>query len=148
MKKSIIITTDKLDEIIAEARFSFTQDESTIDCQVRIRSEILGDNTMYECGDEFLELYPHSITVRGIEYPMKIMDREQFYIKYWEAINCSVTEHEIVIVDLKWGISKGLIPCKLEKFIGSRYWESLRPMRLTGFETDDMETFEYSNFNI
>ncbi len=146
MKNTIIITVEQLDNIIVDARRSLNQLEYLIDCQVRIRSELLGDNTMYELGDEFLEFYPDSITVKGIDYPMKLMDREQFYKKYWEAINCNIDEHTIVIEDLKWGVEKSLIPCKVEKFVGSRYWEQLRKMRLTGFNTDDIETYVYKDF--
>lgn len=83
-----------------------------------------------EAGDEFWEKYPATITSKGVDYPMKLMDKHKFYDIYWNLIKQSREEHRQVMLDLEYAIENSLLRGKLETFVTSAQWTEVRKIRL------------------
>ncbi|MBS1960737.1 MAG: hypothetical protein JST04_00870 [Bdellovibrionales bacterium] len=84
----------------------------------------------YEAGNEFWDKYPPIITSEGRNYPMKMMDKNEFRRLYWKAIKGNKEEHEEVLKDLDYAISKNLVKGKIENFLKSEQWLEIRKIRL------------------
>lgn len=84
----------------------------------------------HEAADEFWKAYPGFVNINGRDVPLTNMDKYQFALKYAERIGYSVDEHKEVMLDLQFGVSKGLVKQNIDKFISAEMWNKIRPLRL------------------
>lgn len=83
----------------------------------------------YEVGNQFWDLYPSIITIKGVNYPLTLMDKFDFRNIYLERIGYDLAEHQEVMKDIQYGKDHGLIKCGIEKFLRSENWNSIRKIR-------------------
>lgn len=105
---------------------------------------VLGSNKKWTLSDKFLSMfvdkhkateeiffdYPVTLEKDGVLIPLKAMDRNIFANLYQAAIMGSYEEHKEVMLDLKFGINNKMINIGIEKFLKSKYWLTLRKLRL------------------
>lgn len=81
-------------------------------------------------GNEFWDLYPIYVMSNGKRLPLNLMDKYDFYRLYGQRINYQRKEHEEVMKDLQYAIDNYLIFGKIETFVKSEQWQSIRKIRL------------------
>lgn len=79
--------------------------------------------------EEVLELYPPTVTINGKGFMLKACDLEECSKAYLKAIKNSNRKHQEVLECIKYGVEKGLINTKIDKFVSGRLWEDLRKMK-------------------
>lgn len=99
----------------------------------------------YEAGNQFWNKYPAIITSDGRNYPMKMMDKNEFRKLYWKAIGGDKDEHEEILKDLDYAILKNMIRGKIENFLKSEQWTEIRKVRL-GLTTPIQGSIEERDF--
>ena len=80
--------------------------------------------------DEIFELYPSTMELNGSIIPLSAMDRNVFANLYDEMIQSSLLEHLEVIKDIEFAIEQGLLKLGIDKFLKSKYWLTIRKIRL------------------
>lgn len=76
--------------------------------------------------EELKELYPPFMTSQGKTIPLLTGDEDELIKVYYEKINGLVSEHLLVLEDVKYMIEKNKVTTGLEKFIKSKGWLALR----------------------
>lgn len=84
----------------------------------------------HTASDEIFNLYPTHFTKDGISFPLSAMDRNVFANLYDIAIMSSIGEHLEVVKDIIFAIQKDLLKIGIDKFVKSKYWLVIRPIRL------------------
>lgn len=79
--------------------------------------------------EEVLELYPPTVTINGKGFMLKACDLDECSKAYLKAIKNSSRKHQEVLECIKYGVDKGLINTKIDKFVSGRLWEDLRKMK-------------------
>lgn len=92
-------------------------------------SRIFADK--FEVGNELWDLYPRALLSEGKDYPLKLMDKNEFRNIYYERINGSYDEHLEVIKDLEYAIEHRMLKGKIENFVKSEAWADIRKERLS-----------------
>jgi len=79
--------------------------------------------------NELLEIYPPFVDNNGINIPLVTVDKHEYALKYNRRIAYSITAHNEILKDLKYGIKTGLIRFGVAKFIDSEMWVYLKKLR-------------------
>ncbi len=122
-KKEII---DLIDRDFIRFTFDDKEDKYNVD-NFEVSNRFLKDlGITTNLFEEFWQEYPKSLFVQGIEYPAKSADYEELEKKYLKLIKNSKTKHKEIIEILRHFKSNNTYAqMGIEKFIGSRQWESL-----------------------
>lgn len=83
----------------------------------------------YEAASQLRDAYPSFLKSEGKVYPLTLWDEDELRRVYWEKIKGLYEEHKEVLIDLAYGVKHNLIKGKMETFVRSRYWSTLRKMR-------------------
>lgn len=102
--------------------------------------------TNYEAADELLNAYP-SFMERpgGGKISLTLMNNNDLIESYAKSINFSAAEHKEVIKDLKYAVSENLIHYGIEKFVTSKQWNKIRPLRLQSEKEENSGTTQTFN---
>lgn len=95
--------------------------------------------------EQLLKAYPTFVTTtNGTNLPLKLVSLEELKALYFEAIGGSKEEHYEVLKDIKYGKDNGLIKGKIDTFVKSKFWLSLRDLRLSSLplESKSQDDFE------
>jgi hypothetical protein len=79
--------------------------------------------------DELFDVYPDFININGNNVPLKAVSRRLVQDTYLELICFSVEEHLEIIEDIKYGVEQKLINIKIDKFIESKSYLTIRKNR-------------------
>ena len=80
--------------------------------------------------DEVYDAYPVFIlSDKGVNIPLKTMDKEIFKKIYIGKIQGSVKEHNEVLKDIAYGVGHDLLKMGINKFLVAEHWKSLRELR-------------------
>jgi hypothetical protein len=79
---------------------------------------------------EIWTLYPDFIKSKGNSFPLKAADPDKLAEVYFRKIGGSVEEHEEVIKDVTYMVDNNLVYCKIDTFITSKGWLTIRPYRI------------------
>lgn len=82
-----------------------------------------------EAFEELLDIYPDTFMVNGSQVFTKTVDLDEFEKLYVKAIKNSQAKHEEVKELVLYGLEKGLLKMKIDKFIQGKVWESIRKIR-------------------
>lgn len=80
--------------------------------------------------EQIFDIYPTHFSLNGTNVPLTAMDRSAFAGLYDIAIQSSVLEHLEVVEDIKYAIKHDLLKIGIDKFVKSKFWTTIRPMRL------------------
>lgn len=81
--------------------------------------------------EEVFNIYPSFIlSDKGVEIPLTAMDRNIFKNIYMSKIMGDLLEHEQIIKDINYGVSKHLIKVGINKFLTSEQWKPIRKRRI------------------
>lgn len=97
--------------------------------------------------EEVFKIYPVSMEHQGVTIPLKAMDRSVFAVLYQNAIMGSYEEHCEVLQDIQYGKEHKMLNIGIEKFVKSKYWLSLRELRLDKKERLNTNTSIDNEFN-
>lgn len=84
----------------------------------------------HTASEQIFEIYPTHFNLNGTNIPLSAMDRNVFAGLYDIAIQSSVHEHLEVVEDIHYAIKHELLKIGIDKFVKSKYWTVIRPMRL------------------
>src|SRR5690606_6633108 len=80
--------------------------------------------------DEVYDAYPvFVLSDKGVNIPLKTMDKEIFKKIYIGKIQGSVREHNEVLKDIAYGIEHDMLKMGINKFLVAEHWKSLRKLR-------------------
>jgi len=83
-----------------------------------------------ESVNEIYDLYPaFALSDKGVNIPLKSMDKRIFGEIYIGKIQGSSKEHKEVIKDITYGIDNDLLRMGINKFLVSEHWKSIRTER-------------------
>ncbi len=85
----------------------------------------------FEAGNQIWDLYPRIIVSGGVEFALKLTDKNEFRKEYHKRIRGNYEEHLEVIKDLEYAIENRLIKGKIENFVKSEAWTDIRKERLS-----------------
>jgi len=100
------------------------------------------------CVDDIFDIYPMYFDSNGVNYPLTLMNRNEFAKEYLKQIDYSLDNHKEVLLDLEYAIKHSLITNKIEKFLYSKQYLNFRKLR-NGVEKTVIttilsnETFDY-----
>lgn len=80
--------------------------------------------------DDIYEMYPAVYKENNKLIYLTLMDRNAFASLYEMFIQGSYAEHIEILKDLAYGIKNNMVTMKLEDFLKSKYWLTLRKQRL------------------
>lgn len=80
--------------------------------------------------DDIFEMYPSFVSSNGVEIPLTTMDRNVFANMYINAIQGNLEEHQEVLKDIEFAKEQKFLTFGIEKFVSSRVWLKIRPLRL------------------
>lgn len=80
--------------------------------------------------DELFDAYPTFCNINGVHMPLTAFSRTAATKMYMENIMYSVDEHLTILEDIKFGKQQGIINMKIDKFIESKFYLSIRESRL------------------
>lgn len=81
--------------------------------------------------DEIYDLYPaFAVSDKGVNIPLKSMDKKIFGGIYIGKIQGSVKEHKRILKDIAYGIENDLLRMGINKFLTSEHWKAIRVIRL------------------
>lgn len=96
--------------------------------------------------DEVYELYPSFVlSDKGVNIPLKSMDKRIFKEIYVRKIQGSVKEHKEILKDIQYGIENDLLRMGINKFLVAEHWKSIRTERLRNNSTTKENTL-YDDF--
>lgn len=125
-KKYIKEIDDLINRNFIRLTFVDKEDKYALD-NFEVTSKFTDD--LHQESDIFEELwqeYPRFIYVQGLEYPAKSTDYDELKEKYLKIIKNSKKKHKEIILKLKeFKINNPYAQMGIEKFVGSRQWESL-----------------------
>lgn len=79
---------------------------------------------------DLMNAYPDFFfDAQGKRYVAKGCTEAEIAEDYLRAINNNEEDHQRVIADVKWAIENGAIVMGLKKFVGARYWLSVRALK-------------------
>lgn len=88
--------------------------------------------------DQLLNAYPNFFqSSEKYRIPLKTMDIFKLRQEYPNAIMNVYEEHLEVMKDLKYGIDNGYINMGIEKFVASRFWNSIRVERKNAIQEEE-----------
>jgi len=96
--------------------------------------------------EQIYEIYPSYMESNGNHIPLTSMDRNIFAQIYNEAILSNVKEHLEVLEDIKYGIEHKLLNLGIEKFVKSKYWLTIRKLRINDSIKVQENTIMDNNF--
>jgi hypothetical protein len=79
--------------------------------------------------DELFDVYPDFVSINGNNIPLKAVSRRIVQDIYLELICFSVEEHIEIIEDIKYGVEQNIINIKIDKFIESKTYLTIRKNR-------------------
>jgi len=97
----------------------------------------------YIAGNEFWDLYPAYVESKGIQYPLTLMDKNEFRELYAITINYSADEHREVMQDLKFAVENNLVKGKIDIAVKSEIWLAWRKLRQTHFNINIHEEHDF-----
>jgi len=81
---------------------------------------------------ELMDAYPDFFyDAKGTRYVAKGITEAEIAEDYIKAIGNSDEEHNKVLTDIKWAIENGAIVMGIKKFVGAKYWLSVRALKTT-----------------
>lgn len=89
----------------------------------RFKSNFIHSYLAYE---ELKRVYPDFYQDKGKEYPLKVIDDDEYSLKYSNRIFKSIKNHEKVMHIVEFAKDNNLINISLAKFIDSKYWKVLQ----------------------
>ena len=84
----------------------------------------------HSAAEEIFAMYPTHFMKDGVQIPLSAMDRNLFANLYDIAIQSSILEHLEVVEDIKFAIGQDILNIGIDKFVKSKYWLVVRPLRL------------------
>lgn len=81
--------------------------------------------------EELFAIYPSTTEINGTIVPLTAVDLISIANLYDDAILNSITEHEEVLKDIRYGIDNNMINLSLMKFVQSKYWLAIRKKRVS-----------------
>lgn len=81
---------------------------------------------------DLMDAYPDFFfDAKGQRYVAKGCTEAEIAEDYIKAIGNNEEEHQRVIDDVKWAVTNGAIVMGIKKFIGAKYWMSIRALKTT-----------------
>ena len=96
---------------------------------------------IYDMGNEFIDTFPSFLNINGKPVNAKNWNLEEFRLVYAKRIKFLKKEHDLVILDVKYGVLHNLINQGLRKFVESEQWLALRELRIAKKVTNDIRDF-------
>lgn len=96
--------------------------------------------------EQIFDIYPTHFNLNGSTIPLSAMDRSVFAGLYDIAIQSSIHEHLEIVEDIHYAIKHELLKIGIDKFVKSKYWTVIRPMRLENEIKERTVTIRDHNF--
>lgn len=100
----------------------------------------------HTASDQIFDIYPTHFNMSGTTIPLTAMDRNLFADLYDIAIQSSIHEHLEIVEDIHYAIKHELLKIGIDKFIKSKYWTVIRPMRLENQIKERVQTIRDHDF--
>lgn len=84
----------------------------------------------FKAAEEFWEAYPPFLISNGKRLPLTYWNTDVMREEYHKRIKGSMVEHIEVMKDLKYAVENDLVGAKMETFVCSEQWKTIRKMRL------------------
>lgn len=80
--------------------------------------------------DEIYDAYPvFAVSDKGVNIPLKSMDKRIFREIYIGKIQGSIKEHKEVLKDIAYAVENDMLKMGLNKFLVAEHWKSIRTIR-------------------
>lgn len=96
--------------------------------------DMMEGKDIYEMFNEFFNIYPSFVNIKGKRAPLKIVDSRKVAILYEAALKSS--SHHEMIMDLEYGKDNDLITMKIDAYLTSKFYLTLREERNASVNTE------------
>jgi hypothetical protein len=77
---------------------------------------------------EFFDTYPSTVNINGETAFLKGVDLNMLSLLYSKHVNNSATVHKDIMEALRYGIDRGIIKTRIDKFLSSKMWKTIADM--------------------